>query len=421
AFRYRNELEDSGAAVHALGIRAGEALAVAGRRAIARGDTNAGVKFLRRSAELFEAGGGARPDVVLDLGSALSDSGDFSDAEPLLQAALAQAQSTRAEAVSARALIELSYWRSRGDPGARVSEMLTVARQAIEVFERVDDQSGLSRAWLHVAWGRWIQSQCAEMEQALERALVHADRAGEKREQPRILSDLARAAVIGPRPVPDGIDRCAWILEHAGDDVPPSAFTGSMLAVLVAMDGRFAEARDQWRESKRRLADVGLPFLVAVVQMYYAFIELLAGTPELAEPEVTEAFAVFERAGDHGRLSSAAALLGRVLYAQGRYDDCWRYNQISEQTASEDDVVSQVVWRGTRAKLLARAGQAPAAQELVSSAVAKAGASDFFLLRGDVLRDRAEVLKISNRLDPAARDLEQARALYSRKGIRLSS
>ncbi|MBV8989951.1 MAG: AAA family ATPase, partial [Solirubrobacterales bacterium] len=78
AFRYRNEIEDSGAAVHALGIRAGEALAVAGRRAIARGDTNAGVKFLRRSTELFEASGSARPDVVLDLGSALSDSGDFS-------------------------------------------------------------------------------------------------------------------------------------------------------------------------------------------------------------------------------------------------------------------------------------------------------------------------------------------------------
>ncbi len=419
AFQYKSELGRPDAQALELASRGGESLAAAGRRALARGDTNGGVKLLRRAAALFEAGEKARPDVMLDLGSALSESGDFSDAERVLESALGQAQATRAEAVSARALIELSYWHSRVDPGSRVAEMLTVARRAIELFERVDDQSGISRAWLHIAWAHWIQSHCAEMEQALERALLHAERAGNKREQPRILSDLARAAVIGPRPVPDGIKRCSAILERAGDDVAPAAFTGAMLAVLLAMDGRCEQARERWQTSKRRLAEVGLSFLVAVVQMYLAFIELLAGTPARAEPEVTEAFAAFERAGDQGRLSSAAALLGRLLYEQDRYDDAWRLIQISEETASEDDVVSQVVWRGTRAKLLARAGHGSAAEELASSGVAQAGASDFLMLHGDALRDRAEVLALVGKREQAAHDRERALGLYERKGIRL--
>jgi DNA-binding SARP family transcriptional activator/class 3 adenylate cyclase len=418
AFGYRSELGRADLDALALAARAAEHLAAAGRRALSRGDTNATIKLLTRSADLFEAGGSVRPDVLLDLGSALSESGDFSDAEPVLTAALEQAQATQSEALSARALIELSYWRSRVDETARAGEMLPVAERAIAVFNRVGDESGLSRAWLHIAWVHWIRSQCAEMEPALERALQHAGRAGERREEARILSDLARATVIGPRPIDDGISRCTAILERASGDITSTAFTEAMLAVLEAMDGRFGEARDRWRRSKQRLADVGLNFVVAVVQMYYAFIELMAGSPENAEPEVAEACAVFERIGDRGRLSSSAALLARLLYAQNRHDESYHYSQVSEQTASTDDVVSQVLWRGTRAKVLARAGEALDAEQLVNSSVAQAEATDFLMLHGDALSDRAEVLAILHGHESSARDVMQANALYERKGIR---
>jgi DNA-binding SARP family transcriptional activator len=421
AFRYRSELGSPDASALALAARAGECLAAGGRRALSRGDTNAAVTLLRAAAELSEISGNKRPDVLLDLGSAVSESGDFRGAERILQTALEQARATHAEALSERALIQLSYWHSRVDPSARVREMLTVAEHALAVFDRIGDQGGLSRAWLHIAWAHWIQSHCAEMEPALERALKHAERAGERREGPRILSDMARATVIGPRPVDDGIGRCTMILERAAGDVAPTAFTEAMLAVLEAMDGRFGEARDRWRNSKRRLADVGLSFTVAVVQMYYAFIELLAGTPERAESEVAEACTVFEGIGDQGRLSSAAALLARLLYAQQRYAESEQYCRISEETASADDVVSQVLWRGTRAKVLARAGVTTDAEQLVNSGVAQAEATDFLMLHGDALGDRAEVLAIMSRPETAGRDLEHAIALYQRKGIRASA
>jgi tetratricopeptide (TPR) repeat protein len=420
AFRLRSELGAGDAKALAVAVRAGESLALAGRRALARGDVNGAVKLLHSAADLFEAGGSGRPDVLLDFGRALSESGDFSEAQRVLQAALEQAHAMSAEAVSAHAEIELSYWRSHVDPFGGVQNMQAVAEAAIAVFDRLHDEPGLSRAWLHMALVHWIRSDSASMEGALERALEHADRAGERRDRSRILSDLARTNVIGPRPVAEGIRRSHSILTRAEGDIAATAFTHAMLAVLEAMEGRFDDARDRWRQSKRRLADVGLNVSAAVIQMYYAFIELMAGTPQRAEPEVAEACAVFERIGARGHLSSAAALAARVAYAQGRHDECERYRRMSAQTASEDDVVSQVLWRGIHARMLARGGDAEVAEEVANGAVALADKTDFLMMRGDVLSDRAEVRAVLDRPEEAAQDLEQAIALYEQKGISAS-
>jgi DNA-binding SARP family transcriptional activator len=421
AVQYRRELGWPDDDTRPLASRAGEHLAIAGRRALSRGDPNAGARLLARSADQFGFSGDRRPDVLLELGSALSESGDFRGAEGVLQTSLQQAQAAGAESTSARVLIELSYQRALVDPTAGVDGMLDVAERAIEVFEREGDDGGLARAWMHVAEVHWTRSRCAEMEEVLERALTHAERAGERRHRSRILGDLARATVIGPRSVGDGIDRCNRILERADDDVPLRAVAETMLAVLEAMSGRFDDARERWQSSMGRLEDVGLSVTVAILQMYRVFVEMLAGTPGRAAPSVTEAYAVLERTGERRRLATTAALLGRLLYAQGSFEESDRYSRIAEQGASRDDVVTQVLWRGTRGKLLARGGEPSAADELVSSAVAMAAETDFLMLHGDVLCDRAEVLAAAGAPEPAAADLERAIALYERKGNAVSA
>jgi DNA-binding SARP family transcriptional activator/class 3 adenylate cyclase len=421
AFRYRGELGRNDADALALAARAGDHLAVAGRRAVSRGDLNAAVRLLRSSAQMFEAGMRMRPDVLLDLGTALSESGDFRDAQRVMQIALEQAQATSAEGVCARALIELSYQRALVEPSARVQEMLGVAEDAIAVFKRLGDEGGLARAWLHIAKAHWIRCRCGEMEQALEPALRHAEHSGERRERSRILSDLARATVIGPRPVDEGIRRCHAILESAEDDVGLTAVTETMLAVLEAMAGHFEEARTRWERNKRRLEDLGLSVTLAVLQMYRAFIELLAGSPEDAEPEVTAACTVLEGIGDRDRLATTAVLLARLLYAQGQLDKAERYTRISEEAASEDDVVSGVLWRGTRGKVLVRAGKTRLADELVNTAVALAQETDFLMLHADALADRANVRVALSRPQEAVGDLGSAITLYERKGIRVSA
>jgi DNA-binding SARP family transcriptional activator/tetratricopeptide (TPR) repeat protein len=417
AYHYRAGVGRADEHARALATRAGDRLAAAGRRALSRGDAHPAARLLQRAADLLHAGRRRQPDVLIDLGTALGETGDFAAASPLLQAALEQARATGAESTSARALIELSLHRAIVDPSFPVAEMMSVAEQAVDVFTRVGDKAGTARAWQHVATVHWIRSHGGEMELALERALVHAERAGDPRLRSRILGDLARASVIGPRPVADGIRRCHAILERAGDDIVLLAVTATMLGVLEAMQGEFALARQRWERSKRTLESVGLSITVANLQMYSAFVELLAGTPERALSEVADACALFERVGERGRLSTAAALMARLLYAQGRPKECDEYCAISEHTTSDDDVVSQVLWRGTRAKTLARAGRGRAALGLADSAVAMASATDFLMLEGDALSDRAEVFGTLNRPKKAGADRKAASALYERKGI----
>jgi len=391
AYRYRAEVDSVNEDLLALGARAADRLASAGRRTLSRGDLEGAISLLSAAREVFDSIGRKRPEVLLALGRALSRSGKFLDADEVLQDALDQATETNSEATSARALVELSYSRTHVDPTVSVEEMQRVAERAIGVFERLGDEAGMSRAWLHIALGHWIRSDCTAMEAALERALEHAERSGERGDRSQILSDLARTTVMGPLEVEQGIERCRFVLARAEGDVAATAFAEAMRAVLEAMGGRFDDARVRWARSKARLAEMGLTVSVAVIQMYYGFIELLAGEPERAVPEVGEACATFERIGSSGHLSSAAGLAARLAYASGGYDACDRFCRTSRDAAHRDDLVSQVLWRSTYAKLLARAGDTAAAEEMIDGAVARADDTDFLMLQGDAHQLRSIV------------------------------
>ena len=419
AYRYRIELGDSDGGAALLAVRAARSYAAAGRRTFSRGDVNGAVKLLRTSVALLDAGGEVHADVLIELGSALSESGDFQEAREVLHRALEHAHRSADERLAARASIAISYWHSRARPTGSVSDMRRVAETAIAVFERAGDHDGLSRAWHHVAWLNWVQSRCAEMESALERASEHADRAGSRRGRSQLLVDRARAAVFGPRAVADGLQQCRSLLAQAEGDVAATASIEAMLAVLQAMDGQAVAARLTWRRSKQCLQDLGLTFAVAVAQMFYAFVELYAGHSPSAEPEVADALAIFERCGDQARVSTAAALLACLLCAQGRWAEARQYSDLSRRTASDDDMVSQIIWRGAYARAIVHAGELAESRRIADSAVELALRTDFPMLQAGALGDRAEVLDQLGAPIEAARDRARAVELCARKGIRL--
>jgi DNA-binding SARP family transcriptional activator/class 3 adenylate cyclase len=420
AFRFLREMGRTDAPVIALATRAGDHFATAGRRAALRGDAESAVRLLRRSADLFHAADVRRPDVLLDLGTAMRDACQLQEAEDVLNAALEQAGAANAEAMGARALIELSSLRAFVDSSARVEEVLTVAHQAMAVFERLGDAAGLSRALLEVADVHWTRCCIADMERALEQALTHAERAAST-ERTWILRNLAQAAVMGPRRVDDAMQRCNAIFERVSDDALSAGFTQTMLAVLEAMDGRFDRARTLWRESQQRLHDVGRSVSASALETYHAFFELMSETPMDVGPELAEACALLKRIGERSRLSTVAAFYARLLYVQGHYDRCEHYAAMSADAAADDDVASQLIIRGTRAKLAARRGEAPRAKELISGAMTLVAETDFLILHGDALRDRAEVLTILGRPEEAAEDVKRAIELYERKGVRVAA
>lgn len=417
AFRYQVELGTSPAAAKTLAARAGDHLANAGRRALRRGDAHAGVRLLGSARDMLEAAGRREPDVLLALGVGLSDSGDLREAESVFTMALEQSRALGDENLAARASIDLSFNHVLLDPSIPVAEMLRVAEEAVQTFERAGDHGGIARAWHHVAMVRWTQSRAAEMEDVLERALAHAERAGDWQMQSRILGYLARAVMTGPRPVGEAIARCAVILRQAGDDVVLVAVAETMLGMLEAMRGNFDDARSYSGGAKRRLEAVGLNVTVAALQMYSGWIELMAETPEKALPGMQDAYDLLERIGDGNRRAMTAAILGRLLFFRGALPDAERYLKISEECASPDDVGAQTVWRGTRARLLITAGDQLSAEKLADSAVEAASPTDDILVHADALVDRAAVLAAMNRDEAATRDLQDATALFESKGI----
>lgn len=421
AFGYRCELERANEDLYALAARAGERLAAAGRRAVSRGDSRAGANLLGRARELFDSGGQARPEVLLELGTALIESGEFAEAERVLATALDSAQSVDDDAYRARALIELSDLHGVVDATARADEAQKVADEAIAVFKSIGDEAGLARALLHVADVHWTRCHFADMERVLEQALKHAERAGARRERSLILANLARAAVTGPRPVEDAVRRCQAIRDRAGDDLMSAVVVEIMLAVLDAMRGEFADARRRWQVTKARLEEVGRTVTLSLFEMYHAFVEMIADTPADAEPDLEQAYAVLDRSHEKSRLATISALLARVHCAQGHYTDAERYCAVSAEASTADDIVSQTIWRGTRARVLARGGDAAAAIDMATTAVALAQETDFLMLHADALCDRADALAATGQQEAAVADLEAAVALYERKGMRPSA
>ena len=87
AHGYRVALGPAGPEEEALAARAAERLAVAGRRALARGDVTAAAKLLRRAAAL-RPGDAA---LLVDLGEAIFAANEFAEADSVYAAARAAA------------------------------------------------------------------------------------------------------------------------------------------------------------------------------------------------------------------------------------------------------------------------------------------------------------------------------------------
>jgi Flp pilus assembly protein TadD len=87
-----------------------------------------------------------------------------------------------------------------------------------------------------------------------------------------------------------------------------------------------------------------------------------------------------------------------------------------EATASEHDIWSQVVYRLTRARVLADSGRLAEAESVAREALIRVEETDILDLRGDALLDLGIVLRTAQRDDEARACVEQALALYEQKG-----
>jgi hypothetical protein len=266
----------------------------------------------------------------------------------------------------------------------------------------------------------WIRCRCAAMEEVLERALAHAERASAGRELSAILGGLCRAALVGPRPVPDAISRCEEIRARFGEGPALQATIETVLSVLQAMSGSFDESRRLMEHSRIIWSELGHRVHLAAAEMYAGMAELVSGEPDRAAADLRRGYTALEAMGEQAQLSTLAALLARAELLGGRVDEAERLTRVSETTAGLDDIVSQAMWRGTRARIAAARGDRSAV-ELARAAVALAAGTDFLALQADVTLDLADVLGAGGGAEAAAAATLQAADLYDRKGDVISA
>src|ERR671934_119616 len=99
-------------------------------------------------------------------------------------------------------------------------------------------------------------------------------------------------------------------------------------------------------------------------------------------------------------VSARAAFLARALQSLGRDDEAEALTLTSEEAASRDDVGSQAIWRGTRARVLAGRDEERAVT-LATEAVELLRHTDFVNVQADALVDLAATMRTLGREEDA--------------------
>ena len=415
SYRYSAELELVDDETRAIGAEAAEWLSFAAGRAFVRGDMRAAANLLGRAVRLLEHDAAARLELLPELARALRFSGDPPAAEAVLREATGSTAVADAR-LEARVSVESAFLRLYTDADADADAMIRTAEEAGAAFAETGDELGLAKSWSLIGYVNWHLCRGAAMQDAFERALSHLQRSGDLRERWWILTKLLDAAIFGPVPAEQGIRRCNELLA-VGDGVR-SLETSATLAIasLEAMRGNFGAAREGYAQSREIAEELGLTQWLASLGNYIGPIELLAGDPAAAERALRQGYETLESLGETGVLSTTAANLSRAVVLQGRFDEAERHAAVSRRSASRDDLYSQVVWRGTSARILLHRGELGAAEAVAREGVDLAATTDFLNLHGESLLDLAEVLWARGQDAEAAEVTGAAVGLFDAKG-----
>ena len=409
----RRELGAGEAATAGLAARAAASLQRAGRRAADRGEPGAAARLLERALPL--APDAERPTVLVELAGPLHDEGELLRAAATAREAVRLARAAGDRRTAARARIaELNITMGHAEADTDAAAFEAAVKPLISELELLDDDEGLAaglRLMAYIAVERY-----ADATAYVERAIIHAERAGNRLDAVRAAGTLGLLALFGPVPAAEAVERCRALREGVAGHLGVTAGLLRYEAVLLAMQGDIDEARALHAKADVIAEDLGIGWLSASTVFTRTLLELLAGAPVRAERAARAGLEAFEAMHNRNQGSTAAALLGVALVEQGRDDEALEYADLAAAWAMSDDTASQTRQLAVRARVLARRGELAAGEAAARAAVAQSKASDDLSQRGDALVNLAFVLERAGRADDAADALRDALALYQRKG-----
>ena len=266
---------------------------------------------------------------------------------------------------------------------------------------------------------QWNMARAAAAAEAWDKAAEHARRAGDEDERNEILSWVASSMFFGPTPVAEGIRRCEEIRAEVVGNPGSEAWALRSLAGLHAMVGRFELARTLLAEANADLRGAGAdPILLGFGSRRDRRAPgRRSRRRRRAPPRRIRCARENGRPGippDHGCVSGRGAL--RAGARRGRRP----LTEISERLAAREDLLTQVVWRRVRAKVMARQGRIDEAEKLAQEAVTISESTDFLNTRADALVDLAQIHRRAGRLrrsdaQPSRRALLSTRRRATRR------
>jgi class 3 adenylate cyclase/tetratricopeptide (TPR) repeat protein len=407
AHRYRVELGLGGEETDELARRAATRLAAGGERALLRHDGPGARVLLERSRALLPMEERSL-EPELQLVHAYFGAGELAEALSTADEVAARCRDHGDRPGELRALLARALVAHLAE-GSGGSAARPLADEAIAVFEEAGDDAGLADAWLLVSENELSDLHWRACADAVERAIVHGKRgnnaiavyAAELRQIP--------PQVYGPFPVEEAL---AFFGTHRSDGAFQEAFRGQ----LEAMRGNFEAAREAGRRAHERARELGVALLDAGMSQPATEVELYAGDAARAAEVGLEGVAALDALGERGWLSTVAGHTAEALYRLGRDADAWRLTEQAEEAGAADDVMTQMLIRQVRAKLLARRGEHEAAEQLARHAVALGDPTDHLEGRARAVCDLALVLAAAAKSDEALAAFEVARKLYDQKG-----
>ena len=417
AHRYRAELGLTDDLTRSLAAGAASHLEAAGMRALGRHDPPAAQNLLSRAVALLDDDR-ERGEILLHLAALAVDRGDFPRAMALYDEIRAAARRADDDLLEMRAELEWMQSRQLIDPLMDEAEMLSLAdrveARAAERGEKLGTIAAeIARAEAYLFRCRWM-----DVLAALERARGLLDPHEHPRLWGRCNVQICNALRYGPVPAAEAIERIEstnWGVDHQA----PGRL--GFIAPLLAMLGRFDEARVRSRAGREYLEERGMRMRVGGWALAGGAVEELAGDLEAADRIFGEGIGLLQAVGETGVLSTLAAMRATVLYRLGRREEMEVAVLLARETGSAGDIATHAEWQAAAACLAADDGRHDDASRLIGEAVKLVEPTDFPELRGVVFEALAHVHARAGRPDDWRDALERALGEHDRKGNLVSA
>jgi class 3 adenylate cyclase/tetratricopeptide (TPR) repeat protein len=423
ALLYWNEVFHDGDEVEEVRRDAGLSYLRSGRDGLAAEDLPRAETALRRAAELLRPGDGApaleAKAMLMDTANALGD----------IRAALGLADELVAEAELAGSERYARYGRMERvalSPGADPAQLARLARRVERICDREGDPAGSLRAWTRLGQAADRQGLHAEAAGHFGRAVEFARRSPAVLGLLSILGGLASSMSSGTEDCAAAIEACEGLLAEFGPRrAGVWAAIGAPLAELLAMRGRFAEARARIAESIDVVDELGFPEPRAAMETFQTGIALLERDTPAAMYHLEQARTLYGKLGVRTPLWLAAQS-ARVLLEAGLVDQAAEAVRpllraepaggSAEAAAGAPATAGRVGALSVHARILAAQSRPDEAVAVSEQAEELMAGVESLTLRATVHLDRA--LIAAGLGDRAAADEKsrQAQELFDRKG-----